>query len=92
MSFRETIMDRTRSYLILLLTIAAGIALSVFIYVKYHLMFFVFFIPLIGIGGSFFSRMMRRPSRYDQENRPKGGGTEYRPRYTVHPDDRRRDD
>ena len=85
-------MDRTRSYLILLLTIAAGLALSVFIYLKYRIMFFVFFIPLIGIGGSLFSRMMRRPSRYDRDNRPEGDGPEYHPRYTVEPDDRRRDE
>jgi hypothetical protein len=85
-------MDRTRSYLILLLTIAAGIALSIFIYLKYHIMFFVFFIPLIGIGGSLFSRIMRRPSRYDHDRMPEQGGREYRPRYRVEPDDRGRDD
>ena len=85
-------MDRTRSYLILLLTIAAGFALSIFIYLKYHIMFFVFFIPLIGIGGSLFSRIMRRPSRYEHDHRREQSGPEYRPRYRVEPDDRRRDD
>jgi hypothetical protein len=85
-------MDRTRSYLILLLVIAAGIALSIFIYLKYHIMFFVFFIPLIGIGGSLFSRMMRRPSRYDHENMPEHDGTEYRTHYRIEPEERRRDD
>jgi hypothetical protein len=85
-------MDRTRSYLILLLTIAAGIALSIFIYLKYHIMFFVFFIPLIGIGGSLFSRIMRRPSRYDRDQRSEQDRREYRPRYRVEPEDRGRDD
>ena len=79
-------MDRRRSYFILALTIIAGVALSIYIYVKYHIMFFVFFIPLIGIGGSFFSRLMRHSSRYDREDRPEYSGPEYQPRYTVEPD------
>jgi hypothetical protein len=39
---------------------AAGIALSIFIYLRYRVTVIVFFIPLIGIGGSLFTRMMRR--------------------------------
>jgi hypothetical protein len=92
-------MDRSRSVLILILTILAGLALTVFIYLRYRVMFLVFFIPIIGIGGSLFSRMMRRRPMYGGEGGRRYTGLnwdpdqnrrrnhEHNPPYTVEPYD-----
>jgi hypothetical protein len=60
--------DRGRSYLILGLTLAAGIALSIYIYLRYRVTVIIFFIPLIGIGGSLFTRVMRRGTRHGRDD------------------------
>ena len=82
-------MDRGRSYLILTLTVLAGIGLSVFIYQKYGVRLFVFFIPIIGIGGSLFSRVLRRRPVHRHEERPEYDDYKYRVRYTMKPDDKK---
>ena len=82
-------MDRGRNYLILTLAILAGLALSVFVYLKYRVMLFVFFIPIIGIGGSLFSRVLRRRPMHDHEERPVIDDYKYRVRYTLEPEDRK---
>ena len=51
-------MEKGRRVLILILALAAGVGLSIFIYLRYNVAFFVFFIPLIGIGGTMFTRKM----------------------------------
>ena len=85
-------MDRGRSYLILTLALLAGIGLSVFIYQKYGVRLIVFFIPIIGIGGSLFSRVIRRrPVRYHEE-RKEYDDYKYRVRYNVEPDTENKDD
>ena len=82
-------MDRGRSYLVLTITVLAGIALSIFIYLKYRIMFIVFFIPIIGIGGSFLTRIMRRRPMHDHEERTEIDDYKYRVRYTLEPEDRK---
>jgi hypothetical protein len=52
-------MDKRRSYLILTIVLLAGIGLSLFLYRKTG-GFVVLIIPIIGIGGSLFSRVLRR--------------------------------
>ena len=79
-------MDRGRSYLVLTITVLAGIALSIFIYLKYRIMFIVFFIPIIGIGGSFLTRIMRRPM-HDHEERTEIDDYKYNVRYSAEPED-----
>ena len=79
-------MDRGRNYLILTLTVLAGIGLSVFIYQKYGVRLFIFFIPIIGIGGSLFSRVMRRRPVSRRAEKPEYDDYKYRVRYHVEPD------
>jgi hypothetical protein len=79
-------MERGRSYLILTLTVLAGIALSIFIYLKYRVLFIVFFIPIIGIGGSFLSRMMRRRPMHGHEEKTEIDDYKYRMRSRVEPE------
>ena len=78
-------MDRGRSYLILTLTMLAGIALSIYIYLRYRIMFIVFFIPIIGLGGSLFSRILRRRPMHHHEERTEIDDYKYRVRYRVEP-------
>jgi len=80
-------MDRGRSYLILTLALLAGIGLSVFIYLKYSFTLIVFFIPIIGIGGSLFSRVLRRRPVRRHETRREYDDYKYRVRYNVEPED-----
>ena len=82
------IVDRGRSYLILTLTMLAGIALSIYIYLRYRIMFIVFFIPIIGLGGSLFSRMLRRRPMHDHEESTEIDDYKYRVRYSVEPEDK----
>jgi len=79
-------MERRRSYLILTLVLLAGIGLSVFIYQKYGVRLIVFFIPIIGIGGSLFSRVLRRRPVRHHEEKPEYDDYKYRVRYNVKPD------
>ena len=85
-------MDRGRSYLILTLALLAGIGLSVFIYQKYGVRFIVFFIPIIGIGGSLFSRVLRRRPVRHHETKPEYDDYKYRVRYNVEPENKNDDE
>jgi len=78
-------MDRRRSYLILTLVLLAGIGLSVFLYRKTGGPF-IFLIPIIGIGGSLFSRVLRRRPVPRHEEKPEYDDYKYRVRYNVKPD------
>jgi len=84
-------MDRRRSYLILTLVLLAGIGLSVFLYRKTGGPF-IFLIPIIGIGGSLFSRVLRRRPVRRHEERPEYDDYKYRVRYNVKPDNEKHDD
>ena len=83
-------MDRGRNYLILTLVLLAGIGLSIFIYQKYGVRLFIFFIPIIGIGGSMFSRVMRRRPVHRNRDRHSYDDYRHRVRYEVEPDDAER--
>ena len=75
-------MDRRRSYLILTLVLLAGIGLSLFLYRKTGGLV-IFLIPIIGIGGSLFSRVLRRRPVHRREERPEYDDYKYRVRYKV---------
>ena len=85
-------MDRRRSYLILTLVLLAGIGLSVFIYQKYGVRLVVFFIPIIGVGGSLFSRVLRRRPTSRREEKPAYDDYKYRARYNVEPEKKKDDE
>ena len=85
-------MDRGRSYLILTLVLLAGIGLSVFIYLQYGVTLIVFIIPIIGIGGSLFSRVLRRRPARHHETRREYDDYKHRVRYTVKPEGDGNDD
>jgi hypothetical protein len=89
-------MDKRRSYLILTLVLLAGIGLSLFLYRKTG-GFVILIIPIIGIGGSLFSRVLRRrPERHGtarrDEEKPVYDDYKQRVRYRVEPEPEKGDD
>jgi hypothetical protein len=60
-------MERRKNLLIVLLSLCAGGLLTYWLYVRYHIVFFFVFIPIIGLGGSLFSRLFkpRRTRKYE---------------------------
>jgi hypothetical protein len=83
--------DNTRRYLILALVLLAGVGLSLFLYRKTGGML-IFIIPIIGIGGSLFTRMLRRQPVRRREDTTAYDDYKHRVRYRVTPEDEHSDD
>ncbi len=85
-------MERRKNLLIVLISLCIGGLLTYWLYVRYHIIFFFVFIPIIGLGGSLFSRLFK-PGRMEgygdnSENREDPPLPPPRARIEDHPDDR----
>ena len=60
-------MIERRSVLITILGLAAGIALSVWLYHRFKIVGFFIFIPVFSLGGSLFRNMWRRKEKAQGE-------------------------
>jgi hypothetical protein len=66
-------MERRKNLLIVLLSLCAGGLLTYWLYVRYHIIFFFVFIPIIGVGGSLFSRLFKPKRTGTFEAHPENG-------------------
>ena len=60
-------MDVRKNSLIILISLAIGGLITYWLYTKYHILFFVVFIPIIGFSGGLISRIFRQMKNYNRQ-------------------------
>jgi hypothetical protein len=73
-------MDVRKNALIILISLGIGGLITYWLYTKYHILFFIVFIPIIGLGGRFITGLFKQGrgyNRYQQWDSPENNGDNF---------------